>query len=424
MLEHCSFVENFAKEDGGAGEFLQSDVHIEDCTFVRNRIGFPGGLDGTADGGAIYSVDTNLFIERCIFADHETKTDWYLPYFSFGGGICAWDGYLEVMDSRFVNGLATHGGAIWASGAAGSINRTVFAQNRAIGTANEYHLIFPGEGGAVSWVSSSGNVNVTNSTFVDNLAHYHIDSRAGDGAAILIGAEGFCGNNSIVENVGGPAVAIASRTVRWGYQLFHGNADGEYSRYGFIQPVDVMGVPEFVDPEERDYRITSGSKALDVGHPDVVDLDGTRSDIGAHAIDQRYPVHAYISRSDSVLELGETEEWSVTVDNILPESVVEEIRICLEKDGRQIRTVRRSLRLGPGQVWRGIVRFLVPAELGQGTLTVSVLLGSGWEEEWRGHLVAATGGPGSESSKTEVQGYPLSPIRCVRPADAEQVSPM
>jgi len=40
--------------------------------------------------------------------------------------------------------------------------------------------------------------------------------------------------------------------------------------------------PMFVDPENRDFHLQEYSKLIDAGHPDILDVDGTRSDIGAY----------------------------------------------------------------------------------------------------------------------------------------------
>ncbi|MAE71906.1 MAG: hypothetical protein CME06_15745 [Gemmatimonadetes bacterium] len=267
-------------------------------------------------------------------------------------------------------------------------------------------------------MSSNGPVRVTNNTFVGNQAFDVRNTRPGDGAAIFIGVAGFCGNNVISQNSGGTAVAIASRATQWGFQLFDDNADGEYSRYGFLQPSDALGASEFVAPEEKDFRIASGSDAIDAGHVDLLDADGTRSDIGAYAVDQRFPVHAYISRAESLVALGQVEEWAFALDNIHTEAVGVTMTIEFRKDGHQLRTFSRSLRLEPERVWRRSVPLVIPPKVGEGAVSIRVLLNSGWQDEWRGRLVS------SPTPRAEASRHPSSPIRCGTPADGARSNPM
>jgi hypothetical protein len=53
--------------------------------------------------------------------------------------------------------------------------------------------------------------------------------------------------------------------------------------------------PDFVDPEEHEYRLMWNSPCIDAGNPDSLDPDGTRSDMGAFYYDQRYPVHVLLT---------------------------------------------------------------------------------------------------------------------------------
>ena len=44
---------------------------------------------------------------------------------------------------------------------------------------------------------------------------------------------------------------------------------------------NVYANPMYVDPENGDLHLQYGSPCIDAGHPDILDMDGTRSDIGA-----------------------------------------------------------------------------------------------------------------------------------------------
>ena len=44
--------------------------------------------------------------------------------------------------------------------------------------------------------------------------------------------------------------------------------------------------PLFINPEAGDYHLLPDSRMIDAGHPDSLDSDGTRSDIGSYHYDQ------------------------------------------------------------------------------------------------------------------------------------------
>ncbi|KPL07503.1 hypothetical protein AMJ71_08905 [candidate division TA06 bacterium SM1_40] len=53
--------------------------------------------------------------------------------------------------------------------------------------------------------------------------------------------------------------------------------------------------PVFVLAEKGDYRLLWGSPCIDSGHPDSLDQDGTRSDMGAHFFDQEDYLTLYLT---------------------------------------------------------------------------------------------------------------------------------
>jgi hypothetical protein len=53
--------------------------------------------------------------------------------------------------------------------------------------------------------------------------------------------------------------------------------------------------PQFVLPEKRDYRLLWGSLCIDSAHPDSLDADGTRRDMGAHFFNQDDYLSLYLT---------------------------------------------------------------------------------------------------------------------------------
>ena len=68
--------------------------------------------------------------------------------------------------------------------------------------------------------------------------------------------------------------------------------------------------PSFVLSEHHDYRLLWGSPCIDSGHPDSLDPDGTRSDMGAYPFNQSHPLTIYLTPDTTVItrpgELGVT----------------------------------------------------------------------------------------------------------------------
>jgi hypothetical protein len=61
----------------------------------------------------------------------------------------------------------------------------------------------------------------------------------------------------------------------------------------------------FVKPEWKDYRLLWGSPCIDAGHPDTLDPDGTRSDMGAFLFDQSRTLVTYVSSETDSLCPGD-----------------------------------------------------------------------------------------------------------------------
>jgi len=62
--------------------------------------------------------------------------------------------------------------------------------------------------------------------------------------------------------------------------------------------------PEFVLAEKNDYRLLWGSPCIDAGHPDSLDPDGTRSDMGAFFFDQDDYMTLYLTPDTTEISPG------------------------------------------------------------------------------------------------------------------------
>jgi len=74
--------------------------------------------------------------------------------------------------------------------------------------------------------------------------------------------------------------------VDYGWNLFWRNAM-DYAPGAEPQPNDIFEDPIF---EDNSYRLQRNSPAIDTGKPDILDRDGSRSDIGLFGGPYSYPI--------------------------------------------------------------------------------------------------------------------------------------
>ena len=173
-----TFIGNYAEYAGAALAWINATrISIDDYHFYNNHVGYSGGAIYVGEGSK------NCEILNCIFDNNwvENETDGH-------GGAIEW--YSEkglVYNSEFTNNRAYDGGAIYVGSASGEINitKSTFHDNIAVTT-----------GGAISIDASAVTVNASN--FYNN--------NATRGGALFVGGVGtdnyiygsvFEGNNAI-----------------------------------------------------------------------------------------------------------------------------------------------------------------------------------------------------------------------------------
>lgn len=292
----------------GAGGLVASGATptIEDC-IVRNNSGkFGGGVSGnpvmrrcvirdniasTSHGGGLYGAP-QLF--ECIVANNTATV-------GDGGGLYLTGGSASVIDSvvvsnRVVFGDPAKGAGIYVHSTATVLVRgTVIANNQGAGN------IFGAFGGAV-WGNS--NTTIESCTIVGNtLTSGNSNAPAVYGAATL--------RNCVVRDNTPGAPLDGSPTVTWS------NVTGGYAGAGNFD-----ALPRFVDQfVGADYHLRSNSPCIDAGDPALLDLDGSRSDVGA------FPFATLYARSNVLAS-----QWDARSHS----------SISMENGGRQV------LRIGLG----------------------------------------------------------------------------
>jgi hypothetical protein len=256
-IEDTAFTGNSCTTLGGALGAFQSEVLVQGCDFSGNTGVYGGAIrfhdleavvartvfsnnTTTEFNAGVYAYGVSLQLRECGFEQNEA--DWQ------GGAVGLYEGSDAMIEScSFTGSTATVSGAMIVSDSDASIINSVFDSNSAQ------------EGGALG-VYDGSTVTVTNSTFFGNAASS--------------GARWFIVVESAVE---------VSNSIAWGsVQPTVYSVDGTYSityslAAGQSGSGDIGGDPLFVDPDNGDFRLQSGSPCIDAADGDAapsLDLDG------------------------------------------------------------------------------------------------------------------------------------------------------
>ena len=265
-----------------------------DSSVIAIKTRFNTGDSGSGAGGLV-AVDGTFQATSCTFVQGTTRRQ--------GGALyCGPESECSVQDSDFVDNAAGNGGAVFLEGNPGTWRRNRYCANDALGTDG-----YTGQGGAI-W--SSSPVAMQNDVFQENRARdlggaiyvasgvttlQNVDLLGnlslGNGAAVAQakGATVQVRNALIAYSTGPSAFAVISedQTMAPAWDAFHENGDmGEFN--GDL-PSSNQGHGE-ADPQIRmvsgdclatRVRPQASSSLIDAGDPDVLDPDGSISDIGS-----------------------------------------------------------------------------------------------------------------------------------------------
>jgi len=127
IFEGCTFNANSALVSGGGVYVsMNSEPIFRDCTFTNNQCstGFGGGL---AFNGAGLPV-----VRSCRFVGNASGDQ--------GGGLGSWQTDATILNSVFLNNLATtSGGAYYSQNAEDDFERCTFVKNRSLGEGSVYY---------------------------------------------------------------------------------------------------------------------------------------------------------------------------------------------------------------------------------------------------------------------------------------------
>ena len=297
VLDGCSFqddsagiqgevetleVHNSSFEDLGAGiEVTAIDLEVTGSTF-----------SGSAGHGISADADT-------ILIDDSTFTD--LVSTRYGAAVQAGaDTSLTVSDSTFIGNVAPWGGgALYLDGGAVTLQRHLFCGNRTYGSGGALRLwrgtlvvegsIFldntAASGGGISLSSTDDAATLTNNSFLANDASTggHVAMEASLGAVVSNTLFAWAGEgDGVWSDDDSASYAIFGYNDFWSNTEAHvGGAldEGVLTYYDnlFVDP----DLPGYTGDCADDLRPDVDSPLVDAGNPDVLDPDGSPSDIGA-----------------------------------------------------------------------------------------------------------------------------------------------
>ncbi len=327
-LEGSNFEGNQATETGGAlavEDPGDEDVYVVEASFTSNSA-------DNGDGGAVaVTSNANLWLDLCTFDLNDAALGW--------GGAVAFDpsaaGYtLEATDCSFEENSADDGGgAIWSLEADEvTVLDSAFLRNETAGDGGAVHVDSNDEvllqrnlfhennatslGGAYYETGTGISAEVTNCIFSENTAtsgagvaledqtvqtelvnnNLTGNDASASGAHLYLSSAtiSFVNNIAILGVDGGGLYADDSASASasdFYYSDVWSNSGGDYDGT-LVDPVGTSGnisedplLADYTqdgDEANDDHHLDLSSPCLDTGDPSIVDLDGSRSDMGVY----------------------------------------------------------------------------------------------------------------------------------------------
>ncbi|MEN0061117.1 MAG: right-handed parallel beta-helix repeat-containing protein [Myxococcota bacterium] len=249
-IHRSFFRNNVASENGGAIDMTFTDGSlIEDTHFEDNKAKTGGGL-------SLVRMQ-NTSVRQNTFSNHIAAN--YAGAVYVGGM-----GDVDLQGNRFCNSSAPEGGLLTSNPWSGPIDVTasnnLIVSSRGMTNAATF-LLWPG----------------TNMTVVNNTIH----GSQSDNSLIWADEDSTLTfqNNALVANQGSALVSLGSVTPS--FNLYWDNDTEPSVKMGS----DVLADPAFEDATldcDANFRYPPGSPLVDAGDEAILDIDGTRSDIGAY----------------------------------------------------------------------------------------------------------------------------------------------
>jgi parallel beta-helix repeat protein len=251
-----NWIEGNTSKEGGGIYFGESTFsNIEGNTIMGNTADYGGGIYGTINGN--WTLDGNTITGNTAYLD--------------GGGIYL-DCHSPLVGNRIVGNTAWRDGGGVHCGASPSIIGNVIAENEACWY-----------GGGINCYTSSSPLIVEN-TVTQNRALYGGGINCWDHCSPFVLNSIVWGDSS---EVGDEIFRDPTSSVYVTYSDIGGGWPGEGNID--LDPLFAFSTYDdnpFMPPEDLNYHLLWGSPCIDAGHPDSLDPDGTRKDMGALYYDQ------------------------------------------------------------------------------------------------------------------------------------------
>ncbi|WP_288428400.1 choice-of-anchor Q domain-containing protein [uncultured Spirosoma sp.] len=288
-LINCQFINNQSSFGGAisnrSGSVAQASLTVINCRFENNKA-------TSSDGGAIYNDSyefgsSAISLQNCQFIGNQSAANGgAIRTSSLSGG-----GSITMTACLFRKNVASgNGGAVYAnadrySTASIQLTNCLLLANRATNGGATYNYGNMG----------TSDVTMTNSTLVDNVA-------TTAGGTLFCQSEGSVSGSNRTTNVI-PTVKnsiVRNNTAQNQPFLYYAGststANVTYSdiQGGFSGTGNIDADPLFVDSRANDYRLRSGSPAINAGDPAGTTATVSATDIGGHTriVDNRIDMGA------------------------------------------------------------------------------------------------------------------------------------
>lgn len=270
VIDRCEISQNLS--NGGVANSLNMGTFIvQDCEFRDNQT-----TNGSSFGGGL---SVGLFVAPGSITGEIVRTVFQGNQGGFGGGVVISVGQVEFDECLFAQNLANGGSAVYLSQGDAVFRRCVFTGNQS-------------DNGLLSTDIANNSMELFNCTITENVGTelFRPINSTFTIRQSIVWSNSF---TDFVSTLSLPGSAI------FNYCDVEGGVPG-------IANLDAD--PEFLAPEDGDYRLRSTSPCLDAGNPNgPLDPDGTVADLGAFPFDQSAPtlfVRGDLNR-DLVLDIAD-----------------------------------------------------------------------------------------------------------------------
>ena len=263
--------------------FINGETSAAKLTGFTIQGGYYDGGNSAFNGAGVLIDQASPHISHCVIKDNTIS--WY------GGGICVWRASSPVLDNLTLigNTATNHGGGIAIlDGATPIISNSLIANNTTHG----------GWGGGIYVGGTGAAVSISNTTIANNTVTSGYSNHWGGGIATANMTTASLVNSIVWGNTPNQLDDEFGVVQSVQYSCVEGN---------YVGTGNVSSDPKFT---ETNLHLYANSPCINSAHPDSIDSDGTRADMGI------YPYLNDYSGSDWYVSVsGNDEVGTGAIDN-------------------------------------------------------------------------------------------------------------